>query len=105
MQWLAAIAWLTEHCGYRAWAKPLQIAGVNALFFYVIAQSLQRLFVYGRIRGDDGTPVSFRQLLYEQYFAPWVFGEFGALVYTFVFMAVCYAVVLTLYRKRIFLKL
>ncbi len=102
---LAAVSWFSELRGYRAWAKPLQIAGVNALFLYVFAQSLQRVLVYGRISTEDGAVVRLRYFLYERFFEPLVSGEFGALVYALVFMSVCYSVVLVLYRRRIFLKL
>lgn len=104
LQLLAAISWMTEHCGYRAWAIPLQIAGVNALFYYVFAQSLQRILVYGRLATEDGV-IRLRYLIYERYFAPWVSGELGSLVYVLAFTSICYAVVLVLYRKRVFVKL
>ncbi len=105
MQLLAALYLLASRDGHRAWARPLQIAGTNALFFYVFAQSLQRLLVYGRIHGDDGTQVRLRQLIYGQYFEPLLPGEFGSLVFALIFLSICYAVVLVLYRKRIFFKL
>lgn len=104
MQLLAAMAWISEHLGYRAWATPLQIAGVNALFYYVFAQSLQRVLVYGRLPTENGV-VRLRYLVYERFFAPWITGELGALVFVLAFTSICYAVVLILYRKRIFVKL
>ncbi len=111
MQLLAAISWMTEHCGYRAWAVPLQIAGVSALFYYVFAQSLQRVLVYGRLpTADGGLPtadgvIRLRHLVYERFFAPWISGELGALAFVLVFTSICYAAVLVLYRNRLFIKL
>ncbi len=104
MQLLAGIAWLTEHCGYRAWAVPLRIAGVNALFYYVFAQSLQRVLTYGRVTTQEGV-IRLRYLAYERLFAPWISGERGALVFALVFSSICFAVVFVLYRKRLFIKL
>ncbi len=105
LQVLALFYWLIEVRQYRSWSLPLQVAGVNALVFYVFAQSFQRLLVYGRIRGEDGVPLRFRDLLFEQVFAPWVSGKFGALIYTLAFMAICFGVIVLLYRKRIYVKL
>jgi predicted acyltransferase len=105
LQLLAAIRWLTEHLGYRRWAKPLVVAGSNALFFYVLAQGLQRVLVYGRVQTEGGTVLRLRQYLYQQLVAPWDSGQLGALIYTLGFLAVCYAVILVLYWKRLYIKL
>jgi predicted acyltransferase len=105
MQTLALMYWITSYGGYRAWTKPLQVAGANALFFYVFAQCLQRVLVYGRVRPDGQGPVRLRQFIYEHFFAGWTSGEAGALAFALVFLIICYAVVLVLYHRRIFVKL
>jgi predicted acyltransferase len=43
--------------------------------------------------------------VYSHLFQPIVNPAFGSLVYSLVFVLVCWLVVLPLYRKRIFLKL
>lgn len=88
----------------RTCIQPLRIVGVNALFFYIFAQSLQRLLVYGRLSGDDGQPVRLRVYVYETCFHPWVQGEFGSLVFALAFMSICFVAVALLYRMRIFIK-
>lgn len=104
MQLLAGIKWLAEHCRYQGWAIPLRVAGANALVLYLLAQSLQRVLVYGRVTTEEGT-IRLRHLVYQRFFEPFVARELGALVYTLVFMLLCYSVVFVLYRRRIFLKL
>ncbi len=105
MQLLAGLQWLGQLEGPSAWLKPLQIAGVNALFFYVFAQCLQRVLVYGRLHTGDGGTVRLRILIYDRFFAGWAAPEMGSLVYVLVFLAICYALVVVLYRKRVFIKL
>ena len=102
---LATAYWLMEMYGRKAWAKPLQIAGVNALAFYVLAAVVQRLLVYGRISGSDGLPVQLRQAIYEQLVAPWIPGKPGALVFAFAILLLCFAIAALLYREKIFFKL
>jgi predicted acyltransferase len=102
---LAAGYWVMELRGWKSWAKPLQVAGVNALTLYVLSQGLQRVLVYGRIRGEDGTAVRLRFLLYEDVFKPWMPGEPGALLFACVILLLCFLVVAVLYRRRIFIKL
>jgi len=105
LQLLAAGYWIMGFCGFKAWAKPLQIAGVNALTFYVFAQAIQRIVVFGRIYGEDGVPIRLRYVIYERLFFPWVSGELGALVYALVYLFFCFAFIVLLYRKNIFIKL
>jgi predicted acyltransferase len=104
-QTLAIIMWVTEQRGYRRWARPLVVGGVNALFFYVFAQGLQRVLVFGRVQNAEGTKTRLRTFIYNDYFAPWVNGEAGALAYTLAFMAVCYLMALLLYRRHILVKI
>lgn len=105
MQLLATIYWFADYCEYDTWTVPFQVAGVNALFFYVFAQCMQRVLVYGRLSGDDGASIRFRYFIYDQWIAPWAPGKGGALLYAMGFLLVCYTVVLVLYRKKIFIKL
>jgi predicted acyltransferase len=105
LQIYAFCNWLVKVIGVRAWAVPLQVAGANALFFYVFAQGVQRLLVYGRIRGMDGSTVRLKQVVYEAFLSTSISGPFGSLVCAIIFLLACYAVVFFLFRWRIFLKL
>jgi predicted acyltransferase len=105
MQLYAIGVWLVRQVGVRTWAVPLQIAGSNALFFYVLAQAVQRVLVYGRIRAADGSVTSFRQVVYDAFASTTLAGPFGSLVYSMLFLLACYAVVWMLFQRRIFLKL
>jgi predicted acyltransferase len=105
LQVFAVGYWVTEFCGFKSWAKPLQIAGVNALTFYVLAGAIQRILVYGRIYGEDGVPVRLRHVIYEQLFSSWIPGKPGALVFTLTYLLFCFAFIALLYRKKIFIKL
>jgi predicted acyltransferase len=101
---LVAIGWITRWKNCRSWSAPLAIAGINALLFYVLAQGLQRLLVYSRIRAADGSTVRLRSFIYEQFFEPWISGQAGALAYSLTFLALCYSVVYVLYRRGIVLR-
>ncbi len=103
---ILALLYLVQATGPGRWfTKPLQIAGVNALFFYVLAQSLQRVLVFGRVHDESGHSQRLRYYIYEHYVSPLGSGKLASLIYAFVFLSVCYAAVLVLYRKRVFIKL
>jgi predicted acyltransferase len=102
---LAMIHWALAVDPAARWAWPLKVAGVNALAFYVFAQLMQRVLVYGRLRLDGGAPVRLRVLIYEHLFMPWTSGRPGALIYTVTFLLVCFSAMALLYRWRIFVRL
>ena len=102
---LALLEWSVRMDGLRRITAPFQIAGANALFFYVFAQLFQRFLVYGRIEGIDGTSIRLRYFIYDNWIEPWADGKGGALLYALAFLSICYLVVLFLYRRRIFIKL
>ena len=105
LQLLALFDWLSRFRRLRVAGKFLEVAGVNALFFYVFAQSFQRLLVYGRVSNPDGTSTRYKYVIYENWVEPWIDGKAGALIYALTFLAICYSIVLGLYCRRIFVKL
>jgi predicted acyltransferase len=105
MQLLSVLRWSVALRPRAAWHAPLRAAGVNALSFYVLAQLMQRLLVFGRIPSADGPPIRLRVWLWEQAFVPWVSGSVGALIYTAFFLAVCYAPIWWLYRRDMVVRL
>jgi predicted acyltransferase len=105
LQLFAAIYWLTDVAGLRSWAKPLQVAGVNAMVFYLFAQFLQRFLYYGRVRSETGERVPLGRLAYERLIAPHAPGEAGALFFAVLFLLVCLIPIVLLYRKRVFVRL
>lgn len=100
----AALQWGYASLRGRALMQPLRIVGVNALFCYLLAQSFQRLLVYGRLT-IDGASIRLRAYLYETCILPWVPGELGALLFALIFLLVCYAVASFMYRRRLFVRL
>jgi predicted acyltransferase len=105
MQILGVCYWVTEILDCRRCVYLFEVAGVNALFFYVFAQSVQRILVYGHIYTDDGSAIRLRYLIYDNWFAPWISGQSGAMLYSLCFLLLCYLAVYSLYRHRIFIKL
>ena len=102
---LGRLYWITDIKNRPEWVRLFQIAGVNALVFYVFAQGLQRVLVYGRVPEAGGGTVRLREWIYREWFAGWSVPELGSFVYALIFLAISYGVVFVLYRKRLFFKL
>jgi predicted acyltransferase len=101
LQALAVLFWIVDKLGHRAWTRPLHIAGVNALVFYVLAWSLQRIVGYGRFTAADGSTVLFRHFLRDH----WPAGKVGSFGFSLLFMALCFSLIAFFYRKRWYFKL
>jgi predicted acyltransferase len=100
LQVLAMIYWVVGELGHRSWTKLLHIAGVNALVFYILAWSIQRIISYGRFTATDGTTVMFRHFLRDN----WPAGKFGSLGFSMIYLTLCFLFVAYLYRKRWYVK-
>lgn len=102
---LAAIAWLVDAKGSTRWTQPLIVFGVNPLAAYVGAE-LTAIFFDSTIKFRiDGRMKSLRESAYEHLFVPWMDARLASLAYSLVFVALCYVLLLALYRRRIFAKI
>ena len=81
-------------------AKFLNVFGMNAIFFFVASGVLARVILMIRV---DNTRL--RDWLYNQYFLPVFGGKFGSMMFSVAFLLVFYAVLVWMYKKKIFLKL
>jgi predicted acyltransferase len=102
---LAAIAWLVDAKGPTRWTQPLVVFGVNPLMAYVGAELTAILFDSTIKFRIDGRMRSLHESAYEHLFVPWMDARLASLAYSLVFVALCYVLLLALYRRRIFAKI
>ncbi|HKW11446.1 MAG TPA: heparan-alpha-glucosaminide N-acetyltransferase domain-containing protein [Gemmatimonadaceae bacterium] len=102
---LSAIAWLVDAKGYSRWAQPLVVFGVNPITAYVGAELTAILFDSTIKFRVDERMRSVHELAYERLLAPWLEPRLASLVYSLVFVALWYGLLLVLYRRRVILKI
>jgi len=99
LQFLAFCYWLIDIKGYRRWAKPFEVFGLNAIALYVVADLIA--ISLGLIKvGED----SLGGWIYDRVFASWASPVNASLAFAICFVLVCLALMWILYRRRIFLK-
>jgi len=101
---LAVCFYTIETRGYTSWTKPFTILGLNAILIYVLSEIVNLVLIYP-ISLTENTITSLRSLIYEQLFSSWAGPLHGSFLYALAFLAFCWAIAATLYRKRIFLKI
>jgi predicted acyltransferase len=96
---LAACYWAVEVCGWRRWATPFVVLGVNALALYVFSSLVAQALTLARV-GDR----HLHQAFYESVLAPWAAPANASLAYAVTYLAAWWVVMAVLYRLRIGLR-
>jgi predicted acyltransferase len=104
LQLLAICYWLVDIKGYRAWAKPFVIFGVNALALFVFSGLLGRLMSVVKVPRGDGSNIALQPFIYQNLFASWAAPLNASLLYAVTYIIFWLLMMWLLYRKRIFIK-
>jgi predicted acyltransferase len=104
LQMLGICYWLVDIKGYRAWAKPFVIFGVNALALFVFSGLLARLMGIIKIPRADGASLALQPYIYKNLFASWAAPINASLFYAIAYIFFWLLLMWLLYRKRIFIK-
>ena len=101
---LAACYWLIDIKGYKRWAKPFVIFGVNALPLFVFSGIMARMLGAYRVAGAEGQPVSVQKWIFDNIYSPIAQPVDASLMYAISFILLWLFLMWLLYRKRIFMK-
>ena len=104
LQLLGICYWLVDIKGYRAWAKPFVIFGVNALALFVFSGLLARLMGIIKIPRADGSSIALQPYIYKNLFASWAAPINASLFYAITYIFFWLLLMWLLYRKNIFIK-
>jgi predicted acyltransferase len=104
LQLLALCYWLIDIKGYRAWAKPFQIFGTNALAVYFLAELTANIISIITFTRADGSKVALQTVIYENLFASWAEPLNASLMFAICTVLFWLGVMAILYRRRIFIK-
>jgi predicted acyltransferase len=101
---LAFCYWAVDVNGWRRWAKPFLVLGTNAIAAYMLAEIVAHLIWRMEVAQPDGSFLSWQEIVYRRFFVGLGSPAMDSLVYALVFLALCWAAMWLLYRKRIFFK-
>jgi predicted acyltransferase len=99
LQFLALCYWIIDIKGYRRWARPFEVFGLNAIALYVVADLIA--VALGTIKVGNG---SLGAWIYEHVFASWAAPLNASLAFAICFVLVCLVLMWILYARKIFLK-
>jgi predicted acyltransferase len=101
---LAACYWIVDVQGFRAWAKPFLVFGMNAILAYALAALVSELstdFEFTNSRGHETTAHGW---IYQKLFVAHFNPLNASLGFAIVFVLVIFLLLWPFYRWKIFLR-
>src|SRR5215216_3764829 len=104
LQLLALCYWVIDIKGYRHWAWPFEVFGVNALALFVGTGLMVKAMALIRLPHGDGTQISSQGWIFRNLFLSWASPINASLFYAIAFILLWLFLMWLLYRKRVFIK-
>jgi predicted acyltransferase len=104
LQFLSLCYWIIDIKGYRRWAWPFEVFGVNALALFVGSGLMVKAMALIRLPRGDGTQISSQGWIFRNLFLSWASPINASLFYAIAFILLWLFLMWLLYRKRIYIK-
>lgn len=102
---LAVFYWLIDVRGWRRWATPFVVFGMNAIVIYVMAGLIARLLGLISWTGAGGTAVTLKGWIYQGLFVPWANPVNASLLFALAFVLLHLLVAWLMWRRRWFVRI
>jgi predicted acyltransferase len=96
--------WFADVKGYKRWAMPFAIYGMNAITVYVLAGLLAKTLGVIRITGSDGASLSLGRFIFDRIYAPLASPINASLLYALTYVLLFFGVSYLMFRRRWFVK-
>lgn len=101
---LAICYWLIDIEGYRKWATPFVIYGMNAIAAFFLSSVCATILSLIKVAGPEG-PIGLKTFIYKTFYASWLQPLNASLAYGLTYVLFFLGVLTIMYRRRIFIKL
>jgi predicted acyltransferase len=97
--------WFVDVRGYRKWARPFEVYGMNAIAVYVLSGLVGKASITWKITQADGEEVLIKTFLYDKCFAPLANPLNASLLWAVAYVLFWLALMWVLYRRKIFIRI
>jgi predicted acyltransferase len=101
---LAALYYCVDVEHRDGWARPFSVLGTNAILAFFGSTLMAKILLLIRWPAAPGETVILQAYLYRHLFDSWLPDYVASLAWALAFLAVWWALLTVLYRRRIFLK-
>jgi len=102
---LAVCYWLIDVRGYRRWATPFIVYGMNPIVAYVLSTLIAKEMLLWRVARRDGRVLDLHRYVFESIFLPLARPVDASLLYAVAYAVVWLGVAAVLYRNRVLIKI
>jgi len=96
--------WLVDVRGWRKWANPLAIYGMNAIALFVLSGVIGRIMIAIKIPTGPESSVNLKTWLFEKLFTPVASPINASLLWAIIYVMLLYLVAWGMYRKKWLIK-
>jgi predicted acyltransferase len=97
--------WVVDLRGWRKWAVPFLVFGMNAILAYALAAIVSEISIDFEFRFSGGRLRTWHGWFYDKYFIPYASPANASLAFAVFFVALIFALLWPLYRKKIFVRI
>jgi predicted acyltransferase len=101
---LAACYWIVDVRGFRAWAKPFLVFGMNAILAYALAALVSELSTDFEFTNSAGRDITAHGWIYQRFFVALFNPVNASLGFAIFFVLVIFILLCPFYRWKIFLR-
>ncbi len=101
---LALFHFLIDERGWKRWATPFFVFGMNAIAAYAGSILMVKLFALVKV-SSGGEKIALLAWVYEHLFVSWAGNLNGSLAYAICYMLLWLVLMTPLYRKKIFIRI
>jgi predicted acyltransferase len=102
---LSACYWAVDLRGWRAWARPWLVFGMNAILAYALAAIVSEISTDFDFTNAQGRETTLHGWLYQRFFVPHFSPVNASLAFAIFFVFVIYLLLWPLYRWKIFVRI
>jgi predicted acyltransferase len=97
--------WIIDVQGYRKWATPFVVYGMNAIAVYVLSGLAAKASVTWKVAQANGSRVLIQDFFYTKLFAPLASPINASLLWALAYVVFWLGVMWVFYRRKIFIKI
>jgi predicted acyltransferase len=102
---LAACYWVVDLRGWKKWAAPFLVFGMNAILAYALAAIVSETSIDFEFAGSGGRAETLHGWLYNNFFIPYANPKNASLGFAVFFVVLILTPLWPLYRRRIFVRI
>lgn len=101
---LGVCYWIIDVKGFRKWAIPFEIYGLNAITMFVLAGLFGRLSSVVKVTGLEGTPISLKAWYYQNLFVPLGDPMFLSFLHSLFYVVGLYLIAYSMNKRKWIIK-